>query len=274
MFLNRPRRKYISVDGHQLWCSEWNNNGEPLVLLHGGLSHTEKFEKPILPAVARNFHVYAYDRSAHGRTKIRNKFFNFDVQTKELIAYLETVVKAPAHLIGYSDGANVGLLASIKRPNLVKSLIGIGMNYTYKAGLNFKTFDFSVSEEEAAKFLALSGQNAATLRKIKKKAFAVWKSEPKLKLSDLKKIEIPVLVVAADDEPFNSKMTFEMYEALPNGRLAIIPGSSHAVVHEKTKLLRSVIKDFYQNQSFPITKSPNRRAKRQQQIESAGSTIN
>jgi pimeloyl-ACP methyl ester carboxylesterase len=268
MIFNRPRRKFISVDGHNLWCSEWNNNGEALVLLHGGLSHTKKFEKPILPAVARNFHVYAYDRTAHGRTKISNKFFNFDIQTKELIAYLETVVKAPAHLIGYSDGANVGLLATLKRPDLVKSLIGIGMNYTHKAGLNFKTFDFSVSEEEARKFYELSGQSAATLRKIKKKAFQVWRTEPKLKLSDLKKIEKPVLVVAADDEPFNSKMTFEMYEALPNGRLAVIPGSSHGVVHEKTKLLQSIIKDFYKNLTFPITKSPNRRLKKQQQIES------
>ena len=266
MIFNRVKQKYIQVDGHNLWCSEWKNNGEPLVLLHGGLSHTEKFAKYILPAVANNFHVFAYDRSAHGRTKIRNKFFNFEVQTKELINFLETVVKTPAHLIGHSDGGNIGLLASLRRPDLVKSLVGIGMNYTYKSGLNYKNFDESISEEEAQKFYQLSGQNLATLKKIKKKAFHVWRTEPKLKISDLKKIKLPVLVVAADDEPFSNKMTFEMYEALPNGRLAVIPGTSHELTKEKPKLLHAVIKDFYKDLSFPITRSPNRRLKRQQEI--------
>ena len=82
----------------------------------------------------------------------------------------------------------------------------------------------------------------------------------------LKKIKCPVLVLAGDDEPFNSKMTFEMYEAIPNGRLAVIPGASHAVVNEKTKLMQEVIKDFYKTLDFPITKMPNRRAKQQAKI--------
>ena len=36
-----------------------------------------------------------------------------------------------------------------------------------------------------------------------------------------------------------------MYEAIPNGRLAIIPGASHALVKEKPKMMQAVIKDFY-----------------------------
>ena len=38
------------------------------------------------------------------------------------------------------------------------------------------------------------------------------------------------------------------------------------LVNEKNKLMKEVIKDFYQNLSFPITKMPNRRAKRQAKI--------
>jgi pimeloyl-ACP methyl ester carboxylesterase len=85
-------------------------------------------------------------------------------------------------------------------------------------------------------------------------------------LAKLKKIKCPVLVLAGDDEPFNSKMTFEMYEAIPSGRLAVIPGASHAVVNEKTKLMQELIKDFYKTLDFPITKMPNRRAKQQEKI--------
>ena len=74
------------------------------------------------------------------------------------------------------------------------------------------------------------------------------------------------MILAGDDEPFKSEMTFKMYEAIPNGRLAVIPGASHNLVKEKSKLMQAVIKDFYKSQDFPITRMPNRRAKQQAKI--------
>jgi hypothetical protein len=50
-----------------------------------------------------------------------------------------------------------------------------------------------------------------------------------------------------------------MYEALPNGRLAIVPGASHYVVKERQELTQTLIKDFYKSLNYPITKWPNRR---------------
>jgi hypothetical protein len=57
-----------------------------------------------------------------------------------------------------------------------------------------------------------------------------------------------------------------MYEAIPNGRLAVIPGASHNLVNEKTKLMQEIIKDFYKSLDFPITKMPNRRANLQSRL--------
>ena len=56
----------------------------------------------------------------------------------------------------------------------------------------------------------MTKQDPKLLLEIKAKAFKVWATEPKLKLSQLKKIKCPVLVLAGDDEPFTSKMTFEI----------------------------------------------------------------
>lgn len=260
-------RKFIQVDNHQLWSVKWQKNGEPLVLLHGGLSHTQKWERQILPAVIKTHEVFAYDRTAHGRTKVRNGYMHFDFQVNELINYLKTVVKKPAHIIGWSDGGNIGLLAALKHPKLIKSLIGIGMNYTWDAGLSFDLNNIAVSSDEEKKsFAKLSKQDPEVLPQIIKKAYQVWMSEPNIKLAKLRKIKCPVLVLAGDDEPFTSQMTWQMYEMIPNGRLAVIPGASHNLVNEKTKLMQSIIKDFYQSLDFPITRMPNRRAKQQERI--------
>ena len=259
-------QKFLTIDGHKIWCKQWGNHGEPVVLLHGGLSNTENWERQILPAVEKTHQPFAYDRTAHGRTKIRDGFMHFDFQVDEFIAYIEKVVKKPVHVIGWSDGGNIGLLASIKRPDLIKSLVGIGMNYTYKGGISFDLNNVSVSDEEKASFAKMSKQDPELLITIIRKAFKVWSSEPKLKLKDLAKVKCPVLVLAADDEPFTSELTFKMYEAMPNARLAVVPGTSHALVKEKPKLMHAIIKDFYKSLDFPITKMPNRRKKRQAEI--------
>ena len=259
-------QKFLTIDGHKIWCKQWGNHGEPVVLLHGGLSNTENWERQILPAVEKTHQPFAYDRTAHGRTKIRDGFMHFNFQVDEFIAYIEKVVKKPVHVIGWSDGGNIGLLASIKRPDLIKSLVGIGMNYTYKGGISFDLNNVSVSDEEKASFAKMSKQDPELLITIIRKAFKVWSSEPKLKLKDLAKVKCPVLVLAADDEPFTSELTFKMYEAIPNARLAVVPGTSHALVKEKPKLMHAIIKDFYKSLDFPITKMPNRRKKRQAEI--------
>ena len=100
-------KKFIKVGGHDIWCLKWNKNGEPVVLLHGGLSHTAKWQRDILPAVSKTHEPFAYDRTAHGYTKLRKGYMHFDFQVEELISYLKTVVKKPAHIIGWSDGGNI-----------------------------------------------------------------------------------------------------------------------------------------------------------------------
>jgi pimeloyl-ACP methyl ester carboxylesterase len=76
----------------------------------------------------------------------------------------------------------------------------------------------------------------------------------------LKKIKCSTLVLAGDDEPFSTEHTASLYEAIPNAQLAILPGTSHAVLKEKPDLIKKILKDFYRNPGPPMTLNPNRRA--------------
>ncbi len=55
--------------------------------------------------------------------------------------------------------------------------------------------------------------------------------------------------------------TVSLYESIPNAQLAIVPGTSHAVLKEKPELVKKILQDFYRNPSFPMTLNPNRRLK-------------
>ncbi len=252
---------YIDLRGHQTWSVEYANNGQPLLLLHGGLSANEDWDSYILPAVEKTHHVFGYDRCGHGRTGIREGYYHFEFQRDEAIAYLEDVVKGPAHIVGYSDGGIIALLVSLKRPDLVKSMVLIGANYHWKSGgLVFdENTEIVWDEEEKAMWSSRSPDPIEVGIATVKKAFGIWSKEPNMTLEQLSTISCPTLVMSGDDEPHSNHHTVELYEALQDGRLAIVPGTSHFVIKEKNELVVAILIDFYSNLAFPITKWPRLR---------------
>ena len=248
-------QRNINLRGHDVFTFQWSRRGEALVILHGGLSHSEKTKKYLLPALKRNFKVFAYDRTGHGRTANQKGSFHFNFQTKELIAFLEDVVKEPAHLIGISDGANIALMAAIARPELIRSVVSIGGNTT-ASQIRMKFGKPEVSAESQAEHDRISPDHPSELIKKVATAFKVWKSEPSIAITKLAKIKCPVLVLAGDDDVISAKESEKIYQAITNARLAIVPGASHAVIKEKTELVQALLKDFYANPDYPLTQSP------------------
>lgn len=253
------KRSYIDLRGQKIWHSSKFGFGQPVLLLHGGLSRTESFDKYVLPAL-RGRKVFAYDRTGHGRSPDTKGSFHFEFQTNEAIAYIEDVIKSPAHLIGYSDGGIIALMVAIKRPDLVHSLVLIGANYHYDM-TDFKIPNTPPTDEDRAKYAKISPDPAHTLDEKIKKMHKIWKVEPNLTLKQLRKIDCPTLVVAGDDDVVRHEHTIEIYENIPNAQLNIIQGASHALVKEKPKELQRSIKDFYNNPA-PTTIWSLRRAQR------------
>ena len=249
--------EYLKVDGHDLYCYEWENEGEAVVLLHGGMSQTAHWASNIVPAL-EDYHIFAYDRSSHGFTSYREESINFKYQLREAIAYLENVVKEPAHIVGWSDGGIIGLMVAIKRPDLVKSLVVIGANFHYNGTLG----DFEIGEisaEDRAEYAIYSPDPVETQDVIYQRFMKMWPSEPDISMEEIKKIQCPVLVMAGDDDVIRHAHTIELFEALPLGQLAIVPGTSHILPKEKPGLVNLIITEFLEDLSYPITRMPMRR---------------
>ena len=254
--------EYINLRNHQVYNYEWDHEGEAVVLLHGGLSKTSAWDYLMVPPLEDQFHIFAYDRAGHGFTADQPGSLHFEFQCQEAIAYLEDVVKEPAHLIGYSDGGIIALMVAIKRPELVKSIVAFGANYHYSAPLS--DFDeANVSEEDQAEYNLISPDAPHTLLEKIKRMNEIWKNEPDISLSEIASIQCPVLVMAGDDDVIAHDHTISLYEALPLGQLAIIPGTSHSLIKEKPALAIAIMMQFLEDLSYPITRSPVRRTNNQ-----------
>lgn len=253
--------KYLKVSGYPLWSYEWANNGEAVLLLHGGLSNTDSFADVMVSPLENSFHLFAYDRAGHGRSADQPGSFYFNFQRDEAIAFITEVIKGPVHLVGYSDGANIALMVAIARPDLVKSIVSIAANFNADGIVELPIFDpAGISDEERAEYAEMSPDAPETLDLKIAKMHEIWKVEPNIDVADIAQVSVPTLVMAGDDDVVKHSHSIELYEALPFGQLAIVPGTSHGLVKEKPELVTEMIKSFLSDQAYPITRQPIRRS--------------
>ena len=84
---------------------------------------------------------------------------------------------------------------------------------------------------------------------------------PTMTTRDLAEITTPVLVLVGDDDVATLAHTASLYESLPQGQLAVVPGTSHSVLKERPEECAALITRFLR-QRLPVrTYAPIRRAR-------------
>lgn len=102
--------------------------GEPLLLLHGGLGTALLHWWRDIPVYAERYRVIAPDLRGYGRSSPPREFpvDFYQRDADDMAALLRALDAAPAHVLGYSDGADVAQLLAIDHPEFVKRLILVG----------------------------------------------------------------------------------------------------------------------------------------------------
>jgi pimeloyl-ACP methyl ester carboxylesterase len=251
--------EYVQLGAVKTWYDE-HGSGDPLVLMHGGLVDARFFE-PNLEALAERFHVYTPERRGHGHTPDVPGPISYQLMADDTIAFLEAVVGEPADLMGHSDGAFVAMLVAMQRAELVKRLVLISGGYN-KSGEAAPDMEWNV--DELARFLGpaygeVSPDGEDHFKVVATKVGEMAAAEPNMQVSELADVPQRTLVVFSDDDLMTLAHAVEMYEALPNAELAVVPGTSHFMTQEKPQLVNELVLDFLT--SDPVqTVAPIRRA--------------
>src|SRR4029453_7498353 len=244
------------------WYDE-HGSGDRLVLMHGGLVDARFFE-PNLDALAERFRVYTPERRGHGHTPDVPGPITYQLMAEDTIAFLEAVVGEPAHLVGHSDGAFIAMLAGMQRPELVKRLVLISGGFN-KKGEAMPDMEWDVDALEqflGSAYGEVSPDGREHFRVVAAKIGEMAAVEPNLQASELAKVTARTLVMFSDDDLMTPTHAVEMYEALPNAELAIVPGTSHFLMQEKPQLVNQLLLDFLTNEPAQTVAPTSRAAPR------------
>ncbi|HWE69596.1 MAG TPA: alpha/beta hydrolase [Acidimicrobiales bacterium] len=239
-------------------------NGEPLVLLHGGMASNLGWIAQLEDFSAR-FRVIAPERPGHGRAPDIEGPYRYEAMADATAALLASLGLPPAHLVGWSDGGIIGLLVAIRHPERVARVVAFGANSDSRGYVAGGTDVLTAAEAdgpEMAEFRALydpvSPDGPDHFPVVWEKVRSLW-SEPFDFTEDLAGIQAPTLVMVADDDLVTIEHATEMYRTLPHGQLAVLPGVSHAAPLERPALFNRLVLDFLSDPPTTLL-MPQRRA--------------
>jgi pimeloyl-ACP methyl ester carboxylesterase len=236
---------FAPVNGLNLYY-EIHGEGQPLILLHGGVSASEAFG-PNLKELARSRKVIAVHLQGHGHTKDIYRPLRFESMADDVAALIAFLKMDKADLLGYSLGGGVALQTMIRHPAAVNRLIVISAAMQQDGWFPEVITAFNQMPAHASQIAqnikgAPLGQLypevnwevlLSKIAEMQSRAFD-WSEQ-------VKKIQSPTMLVFADADAIRPEHMIAFYKALGGGqrdaglngslrstaRLGVVPGTTH-----------------------------------------------
>jgi pimeloyl-ACP methyl ester carboxylesterase len=239
--------EYVNAGGVRTYYETYGE-GEPLVLLHGGLATAESWAMQI-PVLAERYRVYVPERRGHGRTPDVAGPMTYEMMAEDTAAFLDAAGTGTAHLVGWSDGAVVGMLVALRRPELVRKLVVIGQYFNFDGQVpEFREmidyWGYNLPEALHELYDRVSPDGPEHFPVVLEKLLRMWREEPDIALPELAGVGAHALVMQGDDDIVKVEHSAILAAMLADAQLAVIPGSSHMAPLEKPDLVNRLILDF------------------------------
>jgi pimeloyl-ACP methyl ester carboxylesterase len=248
---------YLKVDDAKVYYETYGSGGTPLVLLHGGLyGYIEEFGE-LIGELSKHRRVIAIATRGHGRSELGTKPFSYALFADDAFAVIRHETNEKVDVLGFSDGAVTAYTLAAAHPDLIRQLVAIGgprkfADWTPKAQAEFKSAKPGDVERDSPQFVAdrkkLMPQPERWLDFVER-LNAMWSGPVYVTDEQIRSIKVPTLIIAGDHDPYNQIAKFvELFQLLPNGEMAVIPGCGHVVLDCKGQFTIAAIAAFLDKQ--------------------------
>jgi pimeloyl-ACP methyl ester carboxylesterase len=255
------RSGYAPVNGLDMYY-EVHGTGRPLVLLHGAFSAIGTSFGALLPGLAATRQVIGLELQGHGRTADIDRPLSMEQMADDTAAALDQLGAAPADVLGYSMGAGVALRLAVRHPDVVRRLVLASVTYRLDGvhpglmeGLGEMTPAMMYGSPWHEEYTRIAPDPDAFDTLFAKKT-AMDQATVDLSDEAVRGITSPTLLVLGDSDlvaPEHAVAMFrllgggvfgDMPPGMPDSQLAVLPGTSHVSLRERTDLLLPIIPAF------------------------------
>jgi pimeloyl-ACP methyl ester carboxylesterase len=252
--------RFYEVRGARLYTQIYGH-GAPIVFLHGGMVFFDNSFDQQRDYFASYRTVIGIDQRGHGHSPDGPWSLSYQMMADDTAAIIEQLGLGPVDVVGHSDGGNLALLLARDHPRLVRRLVISGANLRSdlspeevqrrsqwkpeQLAEKLKTLADSLPPGFRTGYGKVSPDGPNHWMKLMAKCYQMWIQPIVIEPVDLKKISVPVLVMAGDHDFTSIEGNAEIYRSLTRGQLIIIPASNHGTFHQRPDLVNLAIREFF-----------------------------
>jgi pimeloyl-ACP methyl ester carboxylesterase len=267
-----PRKGYISASDGINYYYEIHGQGEPLLLLHGGLMSIDLLG-PILPALAKRRQVIAVDLQGHGRTTLGERPIDLVSIGNDLAMIVRKLHYTTVDVVGYSFGGGAALRLAVQHPDLVRRLVLVSTPFArdgwypemlpQQAAMSAAMADAMKSTPMYQSYVKVAPRPQDFPRLLDR--MGEFMGKPYDWTADVKRLKGPVMLVYGDADMVRPEHIVRFYQLLGGGlrdagwqrehisknRLAILPNLTHYEMFMSPALVTTV-QPFLDGEQRPL----------------------
>ena len=257
---NRIVSGYAPVNGLEMYY-EIHGTGKPLVLLHGAFSAIGTSFGKVLPSLAQTRQVIAFELQGHGHTADIGRPLSVEQMADDVADALRYLGIERADLFGYSMGAGVALQVVIRHPGVVRKLVLASVTYLLDGvhpglmdGLAEMKPEMMYGSPWHVEYTQIAPDPEYFDTLFAKKT-EMDRGIQNLPAETIRAIRAPTLLIIGDSDIVRPEHSVEMFRllgggvagdiaGLPQSRLAVLPGTTHVTLADRTDWLNSMVTEF------------------------------
>ena len=214
---------------------EVRGEGEPLLLLHGGGGIGANWQL-ILPSPPTGYRLITPDARGHGKTTNPSMRFTFKQLALDVFALLDRLGIERFKAIGLSLGAKTLLHVATQQPSRVEAMVLVSATPYFPEPARSAMAEMTPETRTDAEWKQMRQWHQHGDEQI----VAIWKQMNSLKDSYddmnftppyLSTVAARTLIVHGDRDPlYPVDLALEMYEAIPDSYLWVIPNGGHGPI--------------------------------------------
>ncbi len=250
---------HADVNGLKMYYEVYGK-GQPIVLIHGSFMNIPLNWSHIIPLLARDRKVIVAEMQGHGRTRDIARELSYEGMADDVSGLLKHLKVDSADILGYSMGGGVAFQVAVRHPEQVRRLVVLSGTYTHDGWWPDVAESFSTFTADMFKGTPIQkqydslGNDPAHFPEFVKKVISI-DVKPYDWSRNVKNIQAPIFMAIGDADGVRYEHALELFRAkgggkmgdihgLPKSRLAIVPGTTHIGMMQRTDWLIPMITDF------------------------------
>ncbi|WP_445366210.1 alpha/beta fold hydrolase [Microbulbifer sp. ANSA001] len=244
---------YIEICGSPIFYElSGNPNGEPLLMLHGGLG-SGKDLAPLHEYIAPDFHLISIDLRGHGRSPLAGPSLSYAQYERDIQEVLSHLGVKRYSIFGFSDGGIVGYRLAAQQSKNVVCLVTLGSQWRLEdndpsiealGGLTAEFWSESFPVDVESYNASNPNPDFKSLVESVKK---VWldTTGAGYPWGLVERIKCPTLIIRGDNDfLFSLDEAVALKAKIPDASFANIPFTEHASHQESPELVGMILKQF------------------------------